>query len=115
MQRLEAAAKEVDAQSSKIFRLEVELAEAQKKLQTTTELEKELNHYRCYSTSCLFHPMPGTALCNAVPLRAPWPNTVGAGLTRGICYGVQNRYCSLLHQCREEPLLKHVLIALTLL
>ena len=50
MQRLEAAAKEVDAQSSKIFRLEVELAEAQKKLQTTTELEKELNHYRCYST-----------------------------------------------------------------
>lgn len=46
LQRLEAAAKEADAQSSKIFRLEVELAEAQKKLQTTSELEKELNHYR---------------------------------------------------------------------
>lgn len=61
MQRLEAAAKEVDAQSSKIFRLEVELAEAQKKLQTTTELEKELNHYRYYSTACLFNP------CQAQP------------------------------------------------
>ena len=45
-QKLEAAAKDADAQSSKIFRLEVVLAEAQKKLQTTIELEKELNHYR---------------------------------------------------------------------
>lgn len=46
MQRLEAAAKEADAQTSKIFKLEVELAEAQKRLQTVVELEKELNHYR---------------------------------------------------------------------
>ena len=46
VQKLEAAAKEAEAQSTKIFRLEVQLAEVQKKLQTVSELEKELNRYR---------------------------------------------------------------------
>lgn len=46
MQKLETAAKEAEAQSTNIFRLEVQLAEAQKKLQTITDLEKELNRYR---------------------------------------------------------------------
>lgn len=46
MQKLEAAEKEAEAQSTKIFRLEVQLAEAQRKLQTVSELEKELSRYR---------------------------------------------------------------------
>ena len=46
MQKLRAAAKEGDEQQSQIFRLEVRLAEANKKLEHTADLEKELLHYR---------------------------------------------------------------------
>ena len=46
LQKLRAAAKEVDEQQSQIFRLEVRLAEANKKLEHTADLEKELLHYR---------------------------------------------------------------------
>ena len=46
LQKLRAAAKEVDEQQSQIFRLEVRLAEANKKLDHTADLEKELLHYR---------------------------------------------------------------------
>ena len=46
VQKLTAAAKEVDEQQSQIFRLEVRLAEANKKLEHTADLEKELLHYR---------------------------------------------------------------------
>ena len=50
MQKLKAAAKEIDEQQSQIFRLEVRLAEANKKLEHTADLEKELLHYRCCLT-----------------------------------------------------------------
>ena len=52
MQKLTAAAKEIDEQQSQIFRLEVRLAEANKKLEHTADLEKELLHYR-YCMTCV--------------------------------------------------------------
>ena len=54
LQKLRAAAKEVDEQQSQIFRLEVRLAEANKKLEHTADLEKELLHYRYCSQLLLF-------------------------------------------------------------
>ena len=52
MQKLKLAAKEIDEQQSQIFRLEVRLAEANKKLEHTADLEKELLHYR-YCITCV--------------------------------------------------------------
>lgn len=52
VQKLLAAAKENDEQQSQIFRLEVRLAEANKKLEHTADLEKELLHYRWASVHC---------------------------------------------------------------
>lgn len=46
-QKLLEARKELVAKDRKIFGLEVELAELSKKLDGVTELEKELQHYRC--------------------------------------------------------------------
>lgn len=53
MQKLQAAAKEIDEQQSQIFRLEVRLAEANKKLEHTADLEKELLHYRYRCHLCI--------------------------------------------------------------
>ena len=53
MQKLRVAAKEVDEQQSQIFRLEVRLAEANKKLEHTADLEKELLHYRSGCQLCI--------------------------------------------------------------
>ncbi len=55
MQKLKSAAKEIDEQQSQIFRLEVRLAEANKKLEHTADLEKELLHYR-YCLTCVTSP-----------------------------------------------------------
>ena len=52
MQKLQAASKENDEQQSQIFRLEVRLAEANKKLEHTADLEKELLHYRYSCWRC---------------------------------------------------------------
>ena len=55
VQKLKSAAKEIDEQQSQIFRLEVRLAEANKKLEHTADLEKELLHYR-YCLTCVTSP-----------------------------------------------------------
>ena len=47
MKELEEAKHQLSAEQNKVFKLEVELAEAQQRLQQVTDLEKELAHYRC--------------------------------------------------------------------
>ena len=47
VKELEEAKHQLSAEQNKVFKLEVELAEAQQRLQQVTDLEKELAHYRC--------------------------------------------------------------------
>ncbi len=46
MQELAEAKGALEAEQGKVFKLEVQLAEAVQKLQQVTDLEKELNQYR---------------------------------------------------------------------
>lgn len=46
MQELSEARSQLSAEQGKVFKLEVELAEARQKLQGVAELERELSHYR---------------------------------------------------------------------
>lgn len=50
MQELSEARSQLSAEQGKVFKLEVELAEARQKLQGVAELERELSHYR-FSTA----------------------------------------------------------------
>ena len=69
VQKLQAAAKENDEQQSQIFRLEVRLAEANKKLEHTADLEKELLHYRY---GCPSHTFAAPVGCFWPTLAAAW-------------------------------------------
>lgn len=62
VQKLQAASKENDEQQSQIFRLEVRLAETNKKLEHTADLEKELLHYRysCWRCNHILCILPST-------------------------------------------------------
>lgn len=80
MQRLTKAAKEIDEQQSQIFRLEVRLAEANKKLEHTADLEKELLHYRCCITCVSSDACPSLSVNHIHPFQEGTINSIASHL-----------------------------------